>query len=253
MNDRRLVLQDLCASPRPRSFNCRGAGVVSDPYQQRSMCWPRKWQCPCPYGPYLLVPLFFTAAAVMCTGYAAFECTFFRISGMSTRRVTVSFGLWTVEKYRSFQSEQLGEPLNNIYAYKTPNTCTRWSKHEEINKSDIDMPIRSARAMVLMAVIFSPFLLGYLYKGRNELFSQVAVRAMSCGMLFTALLTGLSLVALQSSICQDNRENCDIGFAGYICMAAVVFWVIACCTTCTLHGTYVTNTQMACWRGQSHI
>jgi hypothetical protein len=201
------------------------------------MCWPRKWQCPCPYGPYLLVPLFFTAAAVMCTGYAAFECTFFQISGMSTRRVTVSFGLWTVEQYRSFKSEQLGEPLENVYMYKTPNVCTRWSKHEEIQKSDIDMPIRAARALVLMAVIASPFLLGYLYRGRNELFSQVAVRAMSCGMLFTALLTGLSLIALQSSICQDNRENCDIGFAGYICMAAVVFWVFACCTTCTLHGT----------------
>jgi hypothetical protein len=201
------------------------------------MCWPRRFQCPCPYGTFLLVPLFFTAAAVMCTGYAAFECTFFEISGMSTRRVTVSFGLWTVEKYRTFTSEQLGQPLKNVYVYKRPNSCTRWSKHEEISKKDIDLPLRAARAMVLIAVILSPFLLAYLYRGRNELFSQAAVRRMSCCMLFTALFSGLSLLALKSSICQDHKGTCHIGFAGYVAMASVVFWLLACCTTCTLPGT----------------
>lgn len=199
--------------------------------------WPRKWQCPCPYGTYLLVPLFFSAAAVMCTGYAAFECTFFRITGMSSRRVTINFGLWTVEQYRAFDSEQLGEPLENVYAYKQPNSCTRWSKHADVNTDDIDMPLRAARAAVLMAFMVSPFILVYLYRGRNELFSQTAVQAMSCAMLFTALFSGLSLLALQSSICQDDKENCEIGYAGYVSMMAVVFWVLACCTTCTLHGT----------------
>jgi hypothetical protein len=203
------------------------------------MCWPKKWQCLCPYGTYLLVPLFFTAAAVMCTGYAAFECTFFHITGFSTRRITISFGLWTVEKYRSFEMEHLDKQIRNAYIYKTPNQCTRWSNHEEITTDSLDAPLKFARAISLIAFIICPFVLLYLYKGRNALFTQHAVQAMSCCMLILAILTGLSLIALQSSICQDDRENCQLGFAGYVCIAAVVFWIFACCTTCTLTGTYV--------------
>jgi hypothetical protein len=203
------------------------------------MRWPRRLECACPYGPYLLVPLFFTCAAITCTGYAAFECTFLRITGWSQTRTTVQFGLWSVEKYRPFDPAPIAPAFDDLKLYRAPNKCTRWSRHEEIKKSNIDMPIRIGRAVTLLAFLCSFFVCFCLLRGRHKLFTTTTVQAMSCCMLLLGVIVALSFLSLQSDLCQKNQDNCKLGFAGYSAIAAVIFWVIACCTTCTLAGTYV--------------
>jgi hypothetical protein len=82
------------------------------------------------------LPVAIVTLATICTWIATYECRFFEISNifLSDPDVTISFGLWTVENYY------------NLDTVEDSDLCVGWAFHRTLDESDLDMPMRIARA-----------------------------------------------------------------------------------------------------------
>jgi len=196
--------------------------------------------CSCPYGPLVLVPTFWIAAALMCTFYAGFECTFFQVHGLFKREATVTYGLWTVEDYENSKVYNQEVYLSDLHV-GTANSCSTWSKHAELTSEDVDGALSFARVCILIAGALGTLSLFWIIGSWWRRYSTRTVYIFSVLMVLAAVFTALSFYALKSDYCDD--KDCELDFAGYIAIVAVVFWLFATCAAMLMRSGYVTRPE----------
>jgi hypothetical protein len=178
----------------------------------------------CPYGPFLALPVAIITLATICTWIATYECRFFEISNVfeSTPDVAITFGLWTVENYYH---------LDTVEDY---DRCVGWAFHRTLDESDLDMPMRIARAtggtacFLSLAILLAVLLLSCVALRDNQL-SHLA----GC-MFFMGTLTIMCQVCMLSNFCR-GAGDCKIARSGMLCIAASFLWFLAGCALLSLN------------------
>jgi hypothetical protein len=177
----------------------------------------------CPYGPFLALPIATVTLATICTWIATYECRFFEVSNIfeSKPDVAITFGLWTVENYYH---------LDTVEDY---DLCVGWGFHRTLDESDLDMPMRVARAaggtacFLSLAILLTLLLLPCVALRDNQL-SHLA----GC-LFFTGTLTLMCQVCMLSNFCR-GAGDCKIARSGMLCIAASFLWFLAGCALLSL-------------------
>ena len=202
--------------------------------------------CPCPYGPLIVVPMFFVCAAVMCTYYSAFECTFFQVSGLFKRDITLTYGLWTTEQYDQFKIGRTEVQAAGLHI-GTANTCVMWNNHPSLTMDDLDGPLKIGRNLVILACALAVINMIWIFVATRRMYSNCMVGVFIILMIVTAIFQACTFVSLNSSYCQNLSEGevCSLDFAGYISIVACIFWLFAACATALLR-RYVSPLYCGC-------
>jgi hypothetical protein len=171
----------------------------------------------CPYGPFLALPVAIVTLATICTWIATYECRFFEISNIfqSDPDVAISFGLWTVENY------------SHLDTVEDSDLCVGWAFHRTLDESDLDLPMRVARAtggaacFLSLAILPAILLLSCVALGDKQLSSLA-----DC-MFLMGTLTMMCQICMLSNFCR-GAGDCRIAKSGMLCIAASFLWFLAC-------------------------
>jgi hypothetical protein len=172
----------------------------------------------CPYGPWLALPAAIVTIATICTWIATYECRFFEISNVFVQDpdVAISFGLWTVENYYHLDTVQ------------DSDLCVGWAFHRTLDESDLDMPMRVARAsggvacFLSLAILLAVLLLSCVALRDNQL------SFLTDCMFVMSALTMMCQVCMLSNFCR-GAGDCRIAKSGMLCIAASFLWFLAGC------------------------
>jgi hypothetical protein len=187
-----------------------------------SYCFSFRSYC-CPYGPWLALPAVIVTLATICTWIATYECRFFEISNVFVQDpdVAISFGLWTVENYYHLDTVQ------------DSDLCVGWAFHRTLDESDLDMPMRVARAsggtacFLSLAILLAVLLLSCVTPRDKQLSFLV-----DCMFLMGAL-TMMCQVCMLSNFCR-GAGDCRIAKSGMVCIVASFLWFLAGCALLSL-------------------
>jgi hypothetical protein len=171
----------------------------------------------CPY-PLLTIPAVLSFVAFILTWIAATSCNFYTISYAGNGGLQI--GLWTVETTPDLSNLD-GEGWNHDGTW-----CTGWDYGQILDSSNLDGPLRTARAFGLMSgILASITFLCILIPSCVMLGdSKTQYLMVLCGLcIFTGVAAILDLVALASSLCTDAPE-CQLRGAGICSIVASVMW-----------------------------
>lgn len=182
--------------------------------------------CPCPYGPIIFLPMLFILAATMCTYYAAFECTFFRVTGVTKHAMTVTYGLYSVEDYFNYKIRTQEVDVGAVHI-GTANSCSPWSKHPELTEDDLDDNLTFARTAIAVACALGGLATIWICSASRVVYGNCCVFFMMMVVFLASIFTALSFYALQSKWCV--KDECEVYFAGYIGICAAILWFFSIC------------------------
>jgi hypothetical protein len=170
----------------------------------------------CSYGPWLALTAAIVILATVCTWITSYECRFFEISNVFAQDpdVAISFGLWTVENY------------SNLDTVQASNLCVGWGFHRTLDESDLDMPMKIARAsggaacFLSLAIFLAVLLLSCVTLKGNQM------NVLADSMFLMSALTMMCQVCMLSNFCR-GAGDCRIAKSGMLCIAASFLWFVA--------------------------
>lgn len=188
---------------------------------------------------YSILTSVLAATAFLLCWASSFGCNFLSFTSTTgfTQPLTVTFGIW------SYQFWTIATSVGGSVIFE--------SCHKYPSDVHVDPAWKAARAFSTLALIF-----GGMYLFKNLISGCVAPlrqasRSESSAFLLACIFQGLSLLLLNSSLCNDNvllgelqsdayglgnvemvfPDTCSMSKGAKCAISAIVFWALAACTS----------------------